>query len=665
MKPSVVITSIVLIATITVVPVSAVAQSIRPFIKPEQHRIHYRDPACLPSVYVADTPAPPTVANPNTDLPERNMSLDEALRIALQNSEVVRSLAGTLATSSGRTIYDAAITNTTIDDARATFDPQLSVENSWNQTEPPGAIVDPLDPSRTIFRGTKTQDHRFGVDLSQTNMSGGTARYKFNNTWSKFHPGIFPLNAQNRYSNEVSYTQPLLNGAGVEVNRVPIVLARINTERSYFQFTDSVQELVRGVVAAYWSLVFARTDEWARRIQAEQTDTAVDFAAKRLKVGLADISQLSQARSALARFEANLIAAEANVLQRESALQNILGIPPTEQFKIIPTTPPTMEQIDFDWNEVKQIAGVRRPDLIELKLVLEADTQRLIAARNTAKPTLNAVGTYRWNGLEGEMPGGGRIATTGNQFTDWTMGVNFSVPLFLRQGRAGVRSAELVIARDRANLQQGYHNVNHRLALNFRNLDQFYTQYLAFKKLRAAARVNFEQQAATVGKGEGIIGNAIFLNVLEAITDWGNAVSQEASSLAQYNTELANLERETGTILETHSVFMFEDRFCSIGPICYLKKDEKPFPRDIRPGPNANRYPDSGEPAEKVFDLENYPRSSDKPKKKSKREELGLPPLPEPQSSDDLDSNSSQGASAPKKKSFFRRLSLGKFFSRK
>ncbi len=659
MKPSVVIKAIVLIATITVVPINAVAQSIRPFIKPEQHRIHYRDPACLPSVYVADTPAPPTVTNPNTNLPERDLSLDEAIRIALSNSEVVRSLAGTLATSSGRTIYDAAITNTTIDDARSTFDPQLSVENSWNQTEPPGAIIDPLDPSRAVFRGTKTQDHRFGIDLSQTNMSGGTARYKFNNTWSKFHPGIFPLNPQNRYSNEVSYTQPLLNGAGVEANRVPIVLARINTERSYFQFTDSVQELVRGVVAAYWSLVFARTDEWARRIQAEQTGEAVDIGNARLRKGLADISELTQARSALARFEANLIAAEANVLQREAALQNILGNPPTEQFKIIPTTPPTMEQVDFDWNEVKQIAGVRRPDLIELKLVLEADTQRLIAARNTAKPTLNAVGTYRWNGLEGEMPGGSRIATTGNQFTDWSMGVNFSVPLFLRQGRASVRSAELVIARDRANLQQGYHNVNHRLALTFRNLDQFYSQYLAFKKLREAARVNLEQQAAARESGR-----IIFLNVLEAITEWGNAVSQEASSLAQYNTELANLERETGTILETHSVFMFEDRFCSIGPICYLKKDEKPFPRDIRPGPNANRYPDSGEPAENTFDLDNYPRRDDLPRKKSKREELDLPPLPEPQSSDDSENGSSQESSAPKK-SFFRRLSIGKFFSRK
>ena len=45
----------------------------------------------------------------------------------------------------------------------------------------------------------------------------------------------------------------------------PIVLARIDTERSYFQFKDAMQELVRGTIEAYWNLVFARLDVWAAR----------------------------------------------------------------------------------------------------------------------------------------------------------------------------------------------------------------------------------------------------------------------------------------------------------------------------------------------------------------------------------------------------------------
>ena len=42
----------------------------------------------------------------------RHFSLDDAIRIALENDRVIRVLAGVTAVTSGRTIYDAAIANT-------------------------------------------------------------------------------------------------------------------------------------------------------------------------------------------------------------------------------------------------------------------------------------------------------------------------------------------------------------------------------------------------------------------------------------------------------------------------------------------------------------------------------------------------------------------------
>src|SRR5205814_252981 len=136
----------------------------------------------------------------------------------------------------------------------------------------------------------------------------------------------------------------------------------------------------------------------------------------------------------------------------------------------------------------------------------------------------------------------------------------------------------------------------HVLAGNVRNLAQFYEQYKAFRETRAAARVNLEQQLA-----EYRVGRAIFLNVLQAITDWGNAVSAEAQSLSQYNTELANLERQTGTILETHGVRFTEERFRSIGPLGRCA-EPRCYPSSVVPGPNASRYPTSSEPIEAILD---------------------------------------------------------------
>jgi hypothetical protein len=200
------------------------------------------------------------------------------------------------------------------------------------------------------------------------------------------------------------------------------------------------------------------------------------------------------------------------------------------------------------------------------------------------------------------------------------LGVNFSVPLGLRQSRAQLRQIELIIARDRANLDQGLHNAVHSLALSVRNLDQYYEQYLAFGETRAAARDNLEQQMARYRAGL-----TQYINVLQAIVDWGNAVSSEAQSLAQYNTELAMLERQTGTILETHGVRFVEERYRSIGPLgrafpypCY--------PESLPPTPNADVYPVTEQPAENSFNLED-PLRVLRDRRPPQPEDL--PPLPD------------------------------------
>ena len=207
------------------------------------------------------------------------------------------------------------------------------------------------------------------------------------------------------------------------------------------------------------------------------------------------------------------------------------------------------------------------------------------------------------------MPVGERLRSQPGAFTDWSLGVNFSVPLGLRQARAGLRRHELLIARDRANLDQGVHAAVHELAITVRNLAQYHEQYNAYREMRTAAYRNLEGQQSRVG-----VGAVDFLYYLLAITDWGNAISNEAHTLAQYNVELATLERQTGTILETHGVAFYEERLGSLGPLGRWCQDVC-YPADLRPTDNVDRYPVSQQPSENFFDL----RQPESPKPKSSR----------------------------------------------
>ena len=585
---------------------SADAQRLVPTFFPEQRSISVRDPSQLARSRIPDSLPPSTVSNPQPELQPIQLSLNDAIRMSIGNVDVVRVLAGTTATNSGRTIYDPAVTNTTIDQQNARFDPVLSVNNTWNRLENPQAVFDPIIPGQSLITGVRNDSFHTSTNLTKQNAFGGTFGVGFDATPSRTSPGTFPLNPQTRSSTNVNYTQPLLQGGRLGPNLAPIVLARIDTERSYFQLKDSMQEHVRGVIEAYWSLVAARTDVWARRTQVEQLTEILRRIDATVRTGTGATADKAQAQLALANFRANLIASEANVIQREAALRNIAGMSPADGARLIPNTPPQTERFLPDWLSIMELACERRPDVIELKLILEADQQQWQIARNNALPRLDAVGQYRWNGLDGTMPNGSSLSSASGAFTDWTLGVNFSVPLGLRQSRAALRARELIIARDRVNLHQGLHNSIHQLASSVRSLDQTYEQYLAYREAREAARVNLKVQVAKL-----VTGTVLFINVQQAVTDWGNLISAEANALTQYNTLLATLERQTGTILETHAVVFYEERYGSIGPLGRFC-DDVCYPMNMRPTPNADRYPPGEKPSEETFDLQQPGNPRDK-----------------------------------------------------
>jgi outer membrane protein TolC len=590
-----------------------------PTILAEQHDIAVRDPAQFPPAPLPRLPPPTTVATPlPKDAPARPMSLDDAIRTGLSNSRVVRVLAGEAVVASGQTVYEPAIANTRIDQEAAVFDPIFNAAATYGQSEQAQAVQFPDFPARVLFQGRRTDTTDLFAGVAQRAPSGGIFAADVRRTTTRSPGGLGLLDSLTSTSGGVSLTQPLLRGAGADVNLAPVVIARINTERSFYQFKDAVQEMVRGVVQAYWAVVSARIDAWARRQQVVQAEATLEWAEARKDVELS--AQVALARSSLATFRANLIAAEANVLQREASLRNLLGVPPSDPHRLVLTSSPSDVAVEPNWDQLLRSAEQRRPDIAELKLILEADQQRLIVAENQTLPQLDATAHYRLGGLEGETPLG-RVSTGKAELTDWGVGLNFALPLGLRQGRATLRETELTIARDRANLDQGLHAAAHNLAESVRGLAQAYSQYRAYQKARAFARDSLEKQLEIYQTRAG----ALYLNVLQAIGEWGNAVSAEGFALAQYNTELANLERQSGTILDTHGVRFFEERYQSLGPLS-LHGVTAEYPAAMVPTPNANRYPLSPQGPEAALER-------DKPKLPKGRRDLppnGLPDLPPP-----------------------------------
>jgi outer membrane protein TolC len=563
--------------------------------KPDESQIRWPESTTASRVRRPAGPEPVTVATKDATATERFLPLDEALKLALENSEVIRVLTGVSASSSGRTIYETAIAITPIDIAKAKFDPVFQANSSLRRSESP--FLNPAGPQIQDFARAGTD---YGFNVSDRNLLGGTAAIGANNRWdSQNNEGFY---SRNQPAMELSYTQPLLAGAGLSANRAPIMAARLDQERSYFQFKGSMQNLVRDVIAAYWALVQARTELWAREIQVEQLEFSFRSLEARADVGLRNRPDAAQAQASWSNAKATLVRSRAAVLQREAALRNILGLPPEDGVRLVPSTPPTRNRLD----------------LVELNLVLAADQQRLVERANFARPSLDAQALHRWNGLSGRVrPTNASVDSSFDDHTDWTLGVTFSVPLTLRESRARVRNQELLIARDRANLKQTLHQIEHDLANVLRSIEQNLQQYEAFREARQASAFNVRAQRANIQAQRDTL-----LSELLAITDWANAVSAEAQALTAYNTDLASLEQQSGTILETHGIRFVEERYGSIGPHGWCLDETQNYPLGLKSGENAARYEAGKQASEEAFELNDFQRNATRPPE--------MPPMPAP-----------------------------------
>lgn len=97
-----------------------------------------------------------------------------------------------------------------------------------------------------------------------------------------------------------------------------------------------MQELVVGRNLSYWSLVQAPRRIVGTRDSGRSVSEGLRSAGSPVRMGLAHQGDVAQPKLAYANFRANLIAAQANVIQREAALRNMIGLPPEDGQRMVP-----------------------------------------------------------------------------------------------------------------------------------------------------------------------------------------------------------------------------------------------------------------------------------------------------------------------------------------
>ncbi|MGC3969742.1 MAG: TolC family protein [Pirellulales bacterium] len=560
--------------------------------------IEYPDVNTVVLDEVTQASPPLTVAN-NEPREFWELSLEEAMQNALANSKVMRSLGGTPVTSSNllvasinnarvlqapetyTTVYTPALRDSDprfgTEAALSAFDAQLTSSLFWNQNDRPINLRPDLQVfSRNVFRQDTTA---FTSQLAKTSASGTrffarqSTNYEWNNNPSNQFPSVWTAQA------EVEFTHPLLQGSGVDFNRIAgpsgvsgvyngVTIARINTDIALSDFEIGVRNLVNDVENAYWNLYFAyrRLDaNVVGRDSSLQTWRKVHAMAQ---AGAADAAQEAQAREQYFLFRGNVETALSDMYSAESALRYMMGLASTDGRLIRPADEPTTAKIVFDWTEANQESLGRSIELRRQRWMIKRRELELVASKNFLLPRLDADAIYRWRGLGDDLisaNGGGKPPAayawdsllSGN-FQEWQMGFNFSMPLGFRQALAGVRNAELQLARDRAILQEQELEQSHLLSESIRFLDRSYM----------LSQTNFNRRAAAIRQVQAVqqnyeVGRITLDQLLDAQRRLADAEQAYFQSLADYNRAIAAVHYRKGSLLEYNAVHLAEGPWAS------------------------------------------------------------------------------------------------------
>jgi outer membrane protein TolC len=575
--------------------------------------IEYPDVDSMPLDEVSAAHAPLTLAN-SENFEVWDLTLEEITRITLTNSKVIRQLGGRISDGGSNiavatpevlqqgaanavTTFDPALvesgagtgssqfSGTGVEAALSEFDAILDTSVTWQRNNRPQnfGVVN----LNNFFAGTLHQDlgtGSWGINKTAANGSTFGIRnnyfYDQNNNGSRIAPSDWFTNI------EASFNQPLLQGAGTQYNRIAgpqsfqqaagggfnpidgVIISRIRHDIALTDFEEGVRNLMRDVEDAYWELYFAYRDLDARKIGR---DSALETwrKVKALKgVGTqgGEADKEAQARAQYFLFRAQVEAALTNLYRIEGRLRYMMGLAATDGRLIRPVDEPTTAEIDFDWTSVHLEALTRRTEIRRRKWEIQRREMELIASKNNLMPRLDANGTYRWLGAGDSLIGGGQF--NGNFFADgtgaieslesgafqeWQLGVQFTMPIGFRRAMSGVRHHQLLLARERALLEDLELEISHQISDAIRDIDFNYQTTQTRFNGRVASQDEVDAVRTVYESGRVPIDL-----LLDAQRRRAEAESNYYRSLVDYNRAIMRVHYRKGSLLEYNGVYLAE-----------------------------------------------------------------------------------------------------------
>ena len=469
----------------------------------------------------------------DTQAAARVMSFRDCLEIAIaQNPDIdIRNI-------------DVFIAHKEIEAEAAEFDPAFSARMSFGDSRRPTSSIVTGNRRKTteldFEYGGKVEDgDEYAVSMSQVKQDT-------NSTFSALNPS-YTLDF------EFSYTHPLLQGKGRDVNLAGLQVTSLNRALSELDVINEVMNVAYLVESAYWDLFYAREALEVRRESLVLAEKTLERTRVMVAAGAMAENQILLVETQLAQREEDVIAAGGDVDRAVLALKLVMNVDPDSELWDTPIAPggaitDRPARGDAAFEDTLAHALARRPDYQAALRGLELQRIRTVAARDAARVSLDLETSVGLGGLQDDY-GGSLQDVTSLEYPSWEVGLWMDLPVGRRKARA--RLEQSLAGENRASLEI----VKTRQEISVEIADAEVGLVTAEKRVAAAEATRaYTEERLREETDKREYGLATTHDVLEYQDELALAKLNRTRADIDYNKALLDFYYATGTILEVNGI---------------------------------------------------------------------------------------------------------------
>ena len=403
-------------------------------------------------------------------------------------------------------------------------------------------------------------------NYQQAFRSGTSMTVEFDNTRGTDNTLTSTLVPQIQSGFRLSLRQRILSGFGLGPNTRFIQIARNNREISDVSFRNQVIATVSQIQNIYWDLVNAYEDVKVKERSLTLAEKTLSDDRQQVKIGAMAPIEVLRAESEVAARNQDLLLSQNELQLQELLIKNAitrdLSDPVVSSAPVVPTDTmrvPEQEPVT-PVQDLMADALSHRPELAEARIDLHNRDISRKAAANAMLPTLDLIGFYGATGLAGmQNPYNSNLAPgivprSGfpnafailfrNDFPDYGVGVNVSIPIRNRAAQADEIRSQLEYRQAQLRLQQ----LQNQIGIEVRNA-QFSLQQNRARVNTARKARDLAQQTLEIEQKKYSLGASTSYQVLQSQRDLTQAESNLVSAMSAYEKSRVELDRVTGLTL--------------------------------------------------------------------------------------------------------------------